>query len=52
MTSLTFPVPYHQSREYRARRSAIIRFLRNPKLERAVAAVILFGVGFAVACQI
>lgn len=33
-------------------RATIISIARNPAVERAVAAVILFAVGFGCACQI
>jgi hypothetical protein len=52
MTYLDIPTPFHITREGRAIRSKIVRIARSPAVERAVAVVIFFAVGFAAACQL
>lgn len=52
MTYLDLPPPFHLPREGRAIRARIVRIARSPAVERAVAVVIFFAVGFAAACQI
>lgn len=51
MTYLDLLRPAHMTHERLALRATIIRIARNPAVERAVAAVILFAVGFGCACQ-
>lgn len=52
MTYLDTITPFHLTREGRAIRARIVRIARSPAVERAVAVVIFFSLGFAAACQI
>lgn len=52
MTYLDLETPFHLTREGRAIRARIVRIARSPAVERAVAVVILFALGFAGACQL
>lgn len=52
MTYLDIPVPFHLTREGRAIRARIIRIARTPAVELTVAALGVFALSFAGACQI
>lgn len=52
MTYIHLETPFHLTREGRAIRARIVRIARSPAVERAVAVVIFFAVGFAAACQL
>jgi hypothetical protein len=52
MTYLDIPAPFHLTREGRAIRARIVRIARSPSVERAVAVVIFFSLGFAAAGQL
>lgn len=52
MTYFDIPTPFHLTREGRAIRARIVRIARHPAVERAVAVVMFFTLGFASACQI
>lgn len=52
MTFYDLPRPYHLTHDRLAIRAAIIRALRNPKVEITTAAIITFGLAFALAAQL